>query len=96
MVALGVLVALDDSLFGNLFEARSVSMPLRYLIGLPLGLWIMRKAMVPSVEVAGKQPYGDENEGRRRLPDQTGMGAMRDTRERYRLPESGAGDAHGK
>jgi hypothetical protein len=60
-------------------------------VGFPLGSWIIRKAMVPSVEVAGKSLTGTRTRDRRRLPDQTGMGAMRDTRGRYGLPESGRG-----
>src|SRR5262245_47463603 len=60
-------------------------MPFRYLIGLPLGSWIMRKAIEPSVEVAGKSLTGTRTRDRRRLPDQTGMGAIGDTRERYGL-----------
>src|SRR5262245_29831561 len=63
----------------------SVSMPLRYLIGFPLGSWIMRKAMVPSVEVAGNILTGTRTRERRRLPDQTGMGAMGVTRKHYSL-----------
>src|SRR6476661_4846377 len=70
---------------GTSSKPRSVSMPFIYLIGFPLGSWIMRKAMVPSVEVAGKSLTGTRTRERRRLPDQTGMGAMRDTRERYGL-----------
>src|SRR4029077_15563380 len=42
----------------------------------------MRKAIVPSVEVAGNILTGTRTSERRRLPDQTGMGAMQDTRER--------------
>src|SRR5262245_43457256 len=58
-------------------------MPFRYLIGLPLGSWIMRKAIEPSVEVAGKVLRG---RGRGTGADcPTRIGAMWDTRERYGL-----------
>src|SRR5215211_2448774 len=66
-------------------KPRSVSIPLRYLIGFPLGSWIMRKLIVPSLEVAGKSLTGTRTRERRRLPDQTGMGAMEDTQECYGL-----------
>jgi len=46
----------------------------------------MRKAIAPSLEVAGNILTGTSTSERRRLPDQTGMGAMRDTRGRYGLP----------
>src|SRR6478736_7422754 len=59
-------------------------MPFRYLIGFPLGAWIMRKAIVPSVEMAGNILTGTRTRERRRLPDQTGMGAILDTRETLR------------
>src|SRR5215510_7916130 len=70
---------------GTSSKPCSVSMPFRYLIGLPLGSWIMRKAIEPSLEVAGKSLTGTRTRDRRRLPDQTGMGAIGGTRERYRL-----------
>src|SRR6478735_1609457 len=38
---------------GTSSKPFSVSMPFRYLIGCPLGSWIMRKAIAPSLEVAG-------------------------------------------
>src|SRR6476661_149395 len=60
-------------------------MPFRYLIGFPLGSWIIRKAIVPSVEVAGNILTGTRTRERRRLPDQTGMGAMAITRKQYSL-----------
>src|SRR5262245_43617972 len=61
---------------GTSSKPCSVSMPFKYLIGLPLGSWIMRKAIEPSLEVAGKSFTGTRTRDRRRLPDQTGMGAM--------------------
>src|ERR1700730_10849685 len=61
---------------GTSLKPLSVSMPFKYLIGFPLGSWIMRKAIVPSVEVAGKSLIGTRTRDRRRLPDQTGMGAI--------------------
>src|SRR6476619_6850465 len=70
---------------GTSSKPRSVSTPLRYLIGSPLGSWIMRKAMVPSVEVAGNILTGTRTSERRRLPDQTGKEAIGDTRKRYGL-----------
>ncbi|MGB6437928.1 MAG: hypothetical protein WBE89_01055, partial [Methyloceanibacter sp.] len=57
-----------------------------YLIGFPLGSWIIRKAMVPSLEVAGKSLTGTKTRESRRLPDQTGMGAIGILGKRYRLP----------
>ena len=51
-------------------------MPFTYLIGLPLSSWIMRKLIAPSLEVAGNSLTGTRTRDRRRLPDQTGMGAM--------------------
>src|SRR6476646_7098538 len=54
-------------------------------MGLPLGSWIIRNAMVPSVEVAGNILTGTRTRERRRLPDQTGMGAMGTTRKHYSL-----------
>src|SRR5262245_10763056 len=70
---------------GTSLNPRSVSMPFRYLMGFPLGSWIMRKAMVPSVEVAGNILTGTRTRERRRLPDQTGMGAMGITQKHYSL-----------
>src|SRR5262245_21126001 len=61
---------------GTSSKPLSVSMPFRYLIGFPLGSWIMRNAMVPSIEVAGNILTGTRTRERRRLPDQTGMGAI--------------------
>src|SRR6478752_4137252 len=61
---------------GTSSKPFSVSMPFRYLIGCPLGSWIMRKAIAPSLEVAGNILTGTRTRERRRLPDQTGMGAM--------------------
>src|SRR6516162_10759894 len=61
---------------GTSSKPSSVSMPFRYLMGFPLGAWIMRKAMVPSVEIAGNILTGTRTRDRRRLPDQTGKGAM--------------------
>src|SRR5262245_47230189 len=65
---------------GTSSKPSSVSIPLRYLIGFPLGSWIIRKAMVPSVEMAGNILTGTRTRDRRRLPDQTGMGAIGGTR----------------
>src|SRR6476660_367950 len=45
-------------------------------MGFPLGSWIMRKAMAPSVDVAGNILTGTRTSESRRLPDQTGMGAI--------------------
>jgi hypothetical protein len=58
-------------------------MPFRYLMGLPLGSWIIRKAIEPSVDTAGKSFTGMRTRERRRLPDQRAMGAMR-PRENWR------------
>src|SRR6476619_1257213 len=69
---------------GTSSKPCSVSTPFRYLIGCPLGSWIMRKAIVPSVEMAENILTGTRTSERRRLPDQTGMGAMLDTRETLR------------
>ena len=90
-MALGVLIALDDLFLGDFLEAVSVSMPFRYLIGCPLGSWIIRKAIAPSVEVAGNILTGTRTSERRRLPDQTGIGAMGIHWERYRLSRIWAG-----
>src|SRR5262249_47035612 len=72
---------------GTSSKPSSVSMPFRYLIGLPLGSWIIRKAIVPSVEVAGNILTGTRTSERRRLPDQTGMGAMGHSRNATTLLE---------
>src|SRR6476646_9053385 len=64
---------------GTSSKPSSVSMPFRYLIGCPLGSWIMRKAIVPSVDMAENILTGTRTSERRRLPDQTGIGAMLDT-----------------
>src|SRR6476469_10172902 len=61
---------------GTSSKPPSASMPFRYLIGCPLGSWIMRKAIAPSLEMAGNILTGTSTRERRRLPDQTGMGAM--------------------
>ena len=45
----------------------------------------MRKAIVPSVETAENIRTGTRTSERRRLPDQTGIGAIGGTRERYGL-----------
>src|SRR5262249_58670798 len=66
---------------GTSSKPLSVSIPFRYLIGFPLGSWIMRKAMVPSVEVAGNILTGTRTRDRRSLPDQTGKGAIGDTQQ---------------
>src|SRR4029079_16863628 len=71
---------------GTSSKPPSASMPFRYLIGCPLGSWIMRKAIAPSLEVAGNILTGTSTSERRRLPDQMGMGAMGDTRGRYGVP----------
>jgi hypothetical protein len=92
-MALGVFIAFYDFFLGDFFEATVSFNAFRYLIGCPLGSWIMRKAMVPSLEVAGNILTGTRTRDRRRLPDQTGMGAMGDTRERCGLLESGAATA---
>jgi DNA end-binding protein Ku len=47
-------------------------MPFTYLIGSPVGSWIIRKAIVPSVEVAGKSLTGTRTRERRRLPHTKG------------------------
>ena len=73
-MTLGMLVALDDLFFGDFLEAV-LGLPFRYLIGCPLCSWIMRKAIAPSLEVAGNILTGTSTRERRRLPDQTGMGA---------------------
>src|SRR5262245_49708268 len=70
---------------GTSSKPCSVSMPLRYLMGLPLGSWIMRKAMAPSVEMAGNILTGTRTRERRRVPDQTGTVAMGITRKHYSL-----------
>src|SRR6478672_6627776 len=75
---------------GTSSKPSSVSMPFRYLIGCPLGSWIMRKAIAPSLEVAGNILTGTSNSERRRLHDKTGMRSMGDTLKCYLLPESGA------
>src|SRR5262249_37791495 len=68
----------------------SVSMPFKYLMGFPLGSWIIRKAIMPSVDVAGNILTGTRTRERRRLPDQTGIGAMgQDTQEVIDVVECG-------
>src|SRR6516165_6689831 len=53
---------------GTSSKPSSVSMPFRYLMGFPLGAWIMRKAMVPSVEIAGNILTGTRTRDRRSQP----------------------------
>src|SRR5262245_49734252 len=81
---------------GTSSKPCSVSMPFRYLMGLPLGSWIMRKVIVPSVEVAGYILTGTRTRERRRLPDQTGMGAMGYSGRYKPLSESGSPDGSRK
>jgi hypothetical protein len=95
-VALGMLVALDDLPFGNLFEA---------LFGLDalevfdrLSGWLVDHPEGDGAFGRGgrKHPDGDEYEGEAKIAGPDGDGGHGDTRERYRLPESGAWGAHRK
>ena len=52
-MAFGLFVAFDDLLFRNLIKPTLGLGTLQYLIGCPVGLWIIRKLILPSVEVAG-------------------------------------------
>ncbi len=83
---LGVLVAFDDLLVGDLFEASLCWTPLPYRIGFPLGLWIMRNETASSVETAGQSLTGMRTRDRLRLPDQRDGGAIGRKFERYNCP----------
>src|SRR5688500_2182475 len=68
----------------------SVGTPLRYLIGLPLGSWIMRNETASSVETAGQSLTGIRTRERRRLPDQSEGGGI-STRTQNTTNESESG-----
>jgi hypothetical protein len=60
---LGVLVALDDFLFGNLGEGVTVSYPLHILDGLSGWLMNLPKADRLLCRNSGNESNGDQDEG---------------------------------
>src|SRR5262245_46207529 len=90
VVTLGVLITLDDLFVGNLLEALFGLDALQVFDRLATRLVDHAEGDRAFARSRGEELYRNEDKGQAKVARPDGNGSHGDTRERYRLPESGA------